>query len=44
MPAKRIAGDVAWPAQAANSPDNSDQRRKKAVAIVATETVFATYG
>jgi autotransporter-associated beta strand protein len=42
-PIKRIAGDLAWLAQAANSSDNSDQQRKKDVAILALEAVFAQY-
>jgi autotransporter-associated beta strand protein len=43
-PTKRIASDLAWLAQAANSSDNSDQQRKKDVAILASEAVFAEYG
>ena len=42
--AKRIAGDLAWLRQAAYSPDNSDQHRKKEAAILALEAVFAQYG
>ena len=42
-PAKRIVGDLAWLAQAANGSDNSDQQRKKDVAILALESVFAQY-
>ena len=37
-------GDLAWLGQAANSSDNSDQQRKKDVAILALEAVFADYG
>ena len=36
--------DLAWPGQAANSSDNSDQQRKKDVAILALDAVFAQYG
>jgi hypothetical protein len=42
-PAKRVASDLAWPGQAASGSDNSDQQRKKNVAILALETVFAEY-
>jgi len=37
-------GNPAWPGQSANSSDNSDQRHKKDVAILALEAVFAQYG
>jgi autotransporter-associated beta strand protein len=40
-PAKRFDADLTWLAQAAN---NSDQQRKKDVAILALEDVFAEYG
>ncbi|MGO9110233.1 MAG: autotransporter-associated beta strand repeat-containing protein [Thermoguttaceae bacterium] len=42
--ARRIAGDLAWLRQAGNSSDNSDQHRRKDVAILALEAVFAQYG
>ena len=42
--AKRIGGDLAWLVQAANSSDSSDQQRKKDVAILALDAVFAEYG
>ena len=42
--AKRIAGDLAWTGQGANSSDNWDQRHKNDVATVALDAVFAQYG
>jgi hypothetical protein len=42
--AKRAVGDLAWLEQAANNSDNSDQQRKKDVAILALDAVFAKYG
>jgi len=42
--AKRIAGNLAWLALAANNSDTSDQQRNKDVAILTLETVFAEYG
>jgi autotransporter-associated beta strand protein len=42
--AKRIVGDWTWLGQTASSSDNSDQQRKKDVAMQALETVFAQYG
>ncbi len=42
--ARRAAGDLAWLKQAARGSDNSDQQRKKDVAILALDTVFAQYG
>jgi autotransporter-associated beta strand protein len=42
--AKRAAGALAWLGQAANSSDNLDQQRKKDVATLALEAVFAQYG
>ncbi len=42
--ASKIAGDMAWLGQAANSSDNSDQQRKKDIAILALDAVFAQYG
>ncbi|MGA2255043.1 MAG: LamG-like jellyroll fold domain-containing protein [Thermoguttaceae bacterium] len=41
--AKRIAGELASLGQAANNSDNSDQQRKKDVAILALDAVFAQY-
>jgi len=41
--AKSIARDLASLAPAANSSDNSDQQRKKDLAILALEAVFAQY-
>ena len=41
---KTVAGDFAWVRQAASSSDNSDQQRKKDVAILALEAVFSEYG
>jgi hypothetical protein len=37
------AGNAVWLAQAANSSGNSDQQRKKDVAILAFDAVFAEY-
>jgi hypothetical protein len=37
-------GDLAWLGQSTNSSDNSDQHRKKDVAILALDAVFAQYG
>ena len=42
--AQRAAGDLAWLGRAANNSDNSDQQRKKDVAILALDAVFAQYG
>ena len=42
--ARRAAGDLASLGQTANRSDNSDQQRKKDVAILALDTVFAEYG
>jgi len=42
--AQRIAEDPASLGQAANSSDNSDQQRKKDVAILALDAAFAEYG
>jgi autotransporter-associated beta strand protein len=42
--ARSAAGDLAWLWQAANSSDNWDQHRKKDVAILALDAVFAEYG
>ncbi len=42
--AKRIAGGLDWLEQTASSSDNSDQQRKKDVAILALDAVFAQYG
>ena len=42
--ARRIAGNPSWLAQAANRWDNSDQQRRKDVAILVLEAVFAEYG
>jgi hypothetical protein len=41
--ARRIAGELAWLAQAASGSDRSGQQRKKDVAILALDTVFANY-
>ncbi|MGO9113898.1 MAG: fibronectin type III domain-containing protein [Thermoguttaceae bacterium] len=40
---ERIAGDLVWLGQVTSSSDNSNQQRKKDVAILALETVFAQY-
>ena len=42
--APSTAGDLAWLRQPANGSDNSDQQRRKDVAIVALDAVFAQYG
>ena len=42
--ATKAACDFAWLGQTANHSDNSDQRRKKDVAILALNAVFAQYG
>jgi autotransporter-associated beta strand protein len=42
--AKRIVRDPAWLGQAANSSENSDEQRKKDVAILALDAVLAQYG
>ena len=42
--AKKITGDLVWLGQATDGSDNSDQQRKKDVAILAVEAVFAEYG
>jgi autotransporter-associated beta strand protein len=44
MRERRHVGDLAWVGQDANSSDNSDQQRKKDVAILALDAVFAQYG
>ncbi len=44
MGAGKYLGDLAWLGQSANSSDNSDQHRKKDVAILALDAVFARYG
>jgi len=41
--ARNAAEDLAWLAQAANSSSNSDQQRKKEVAILALDAVFVQY-
>jgi hypothetical protein len=41
---KRVEGGLAWLGQAASSSDNSQQQRKKDVAILALDVVFAQYG
>jgi autotransporter-associated beta strand protein len=41
--ASRIAADLAWLTQTAQGSDNSEQRRKKDVAILALDAVFAKY-
>jgi autotransporter-associated beta strand protein len=40
----RYVRDLAWLGQATNSSDNSDQDRKKDVAIMALEAAFVQYG
>ncbi len=42
--AKKAAGDLAWLAQTTNSSDNSNQQRRKDVAILALDALFAQYG
>jgi autotransporter-associated beta strand protein len=42
--AKIAVGDLAWLTQAASSSDGSNQQRKKEVAILALDMVFAKYG
>ncbi len=42
--ARSAAGDLAWLGQAANNWDTSDQQRKKDVAMLALDAVFAEYG
>jgi autotransporter-associated beta strand protein len=42
--AKRIVGNLPWLGQTANNSNNSDQQRKKDVAILALNAVFAQYG
>ena len=41
---RSYAGDLAWLGQTANSSDNSNQQRKRDVAILALDAVFAQYG
>jgi hypothetical protein len=41
---ERIAGDLAWLAQVASSSHSSDQQKKRDVALLALEAVFAQYG